>query len=295
MTFITISTIGYEEVIDLSSSPSGRIFTMFIALSGIGTLTYAFSMLTASIIEGALTDSFRRLKMQKTIEKTHHHFIVCGSQRIGPHIIEELQSTHRPYILIEENEIALKLLQKKYPDILCIQGDPTDNEILKQAGIDRAEGLFAATEDDNNNLVICLSAHRMNLNLRIISHASNPKNIEKMKHAGASSVISSDQIGGLRMASEMARPTVVSFLDFMMRDKQQNLRIEEIPLSEKWAGKQVKDLNLKLHREILLLALRDGTQWTYNPEEKHVLKRSDILICMTTPDGRLKAASYLNA
>ncbi len=295
MTFITISTIGYGEVIDLSASPAGRVLTMVVALSGIGTLTYIFSLITALIVEGHLTDSFRRMKMEKTIEQSGEHFIVCSAERVGTHIVNELASTQRPFVVIEQHQEHIDELLEKYPNALYLLGDPTDNGILLKAGIERAHGLFATEDDDNRNLVICLSASHLNPTLRVISLARELKNIDKMTHAGATSVISAEQIGGLRMASEMARPTVVSFLDIMLRDKEKNLRVEEVTVPAALAGKTLLDLKLKRYRDLLLMAIQEGPDWIYIPEETHVLSTHCVLVFMGSPETRIKLEKELKS
>lgn len=294
MTVITISTIGYGEVIDLSASPVGRIFTMLLALFGIGALTYAISMVTALVVEGNLTHSFRRRKMEQKIKQLQDHFIVCSAERVGMHIVNELAATKRPFVVIDQHEEHIDDMLELFPDALYLLGDSSDNLLLEQAGIARAKGVFATEDDDNRNLVICLSAIHMNPNLRIISHARELKNIDKMKHAGATSVISSEQIGGLRMASEMARPAVVSFLDIMLRDKQKNLRIEEVKISPALAGKSLQDLKLKRHRDMLLMAIREKDEWIYNPEETQLLTEASTLIFMGTPEARIQLETELN-
>ncbi len=288
MTFITISTIGYGEVVDLSGSPVGRVFTMLVAMAGIITLTYTFSMITALIVEGNLTDSFRRKKMEKMIEQADDHFIVCSAERVGTHIVNELASTRRPYIVIEQHQEHIEELLEKHPETLYIMGDATDNEVLLKAGITRAQGLFATEDDDNRNLVVCFSASQLNPNLRVVSLAREPKNIDKMKHAGAASVISAEQIGGLRMASEMARPAVVSFLDTMLRDRERNLRIEEVSVPASMVGMSLLDLKLKRFRDLLLMAIQEGVNWIYNPEDAHLLTENSVLVFMGTPDARIK-------
>lgn len=293
MTVITISTIGYAEVIDLSASPGGRAFTMLIAFAGISTMTYAFSLITALMVEGTLTHSFRRKKMEQKIKLAQDHYIICGAERVGLHIINEFSATQRPFVVIEPHQSNIDALLDLHPDALYLLGDPTDNQLLQQAGINRAAGVFATEDDDNRNLVICLSAFHLNPTIRIVSHAREPKNINKMKHAGATSVISSEQIGGLRMASEMARPTVVSFLDTMLRDTHKNLRIEEIVTPPALAGKPLKDLNLKRFRDVLLMAIRLQDDWIYNPEETYLLTESSTLIFMGTPEARIQLEKEL--
>lgn len=293
MTVITIATIGYGEIIDLSASPVGRVFTILVALSGIGTLTYMFSMITALIVEGNLTDSFRRRKMDKQIEALSGHQIVCSAERVGIHIVNELAATQRAFVVIENHQEHIDALLERFPEALYVTGDPTDNEVLRKAGIERADGLFATEDEDNSNLVICLSAQHLKPGLRVVSHAREPKNIDKMKRAGATSVISSEQIGGLRMASEMTRPAVVSFLDVMLRDKEKGLRIEEVKIPVELVGKTILDLKLKRFRDLLLMALKENEEWVYNPPENHQLTKASVLIFMGTPEARVRLEKEL--
>ncbi len=286
MTFITISTIGFEEVIDVSGNDFGKVFTMLVALSGIGVLTFALSTLTAFIIEGDINLSFKKRAMENKIKDLNGHYIVCGAGRVGEHIIDELTATGWPLVLVDLDAAADSRAAARRPGLLYVTGDASDNEVLQKAGIERAAGLFAVTRDDNLNLVVCLTAKQINPRARIVSHCHNLKNFEKMERAGADELVSSEHIGGLRMSSVMIRPTVVSFLDLMLRDKEKNLRLEEIPLPGRMAGKTIADLNLKNFRDSLLLAVKQGDKLVYNPPENGRIELPCALIVMTTPPER---------
>ncbi|HHI87763.1 MAG TPA: potassium channel protein [Candidatus Cloacimonetes bacterium] len=293
MTIVTISTIGYAEIIDLSGNNFGRIFTMIIAFTGIGILTYVLSTITAFTVEGELKATFRRRKMEKKIERLKNHYIVCGVGQVGLHIINELYATGRNSAIITQNEERISRLEERFPGQVYIEGDPIEDIVLKKAGIEKAIGLFAAMDDDNKNLIISLSARQMNPNLKIVASCHNNMNAEKMKRAGANAVVSSTLIGGLRMASEMIRPTVVTFLDTMLRDTNTNLRIEETPLPDSLEGKQLKDLNLKQFKDTLLLAVRTKIGWIYNPDETYTIGKDNSLIIMTTPNERTSIEKYI--
>ncbi|MBW1862626.1 MAG: potassium channel family protein, partial [Deltaproteobacteria bacterium] len=275
MTLNTVSTIGYTEVIDLSGNAVGQIFIMLLALSGIGVLAYTFSNFTAFIVEGDLKEAFRRRKMEKVVSKYRNHFIVCGAGRVGFYIAQELFATQRRQVLIDTNKDKIEGVLEAFSDRKsCLKwtwvvtsdlpffvGDATDNSTLLKAGIEEAQGVFAATGDDNQNLVISLTARQLNPQVRAVARCREVGNSDKMKRAGANAVVSTMFIGGLRMASEMVRPEVVSFLDVMLRDKENNLRIEEIPVSPSLTGKRVSDLDLKKFRQTLLLAIRTAKGW----------------------------------
>ena len=228
MTFITITTIGFGEVIDLSGNPGGRLFTIFIAISGIGALTYLVTNLTGLVVEGSLTESFRRRKMEKTVNSYRDHFIICGFGAVGAYIADELQSTRRPYVIVDEDKAVVERAIQALPERIVLEGDATNNDILIRAGVERAKGLFAVTGDDNRNLVISLTARQINHAVRVVARCTDIRNDAKIKRAGADAVVSPGFSGGLRMASEMLRPAVVSFLDMMLREQDQNLRVEEI-------------------------------------------------------------------
>jgi len=291
MTVITITTIGYGEVVDLTHNPPGRIFTMFLALVGIGALTYLLSNITALIIEGNITEKFRRRRMEKLAAELEGHYIVCGMGMVGTHIVRELQSTQRPCVVIDSDKEHLDKIESSFPGAIYLEADGADNDALLAAGIMKAAGVFAATDDDNQNLVISLTARQLNPQITVVARCQDLRNSEKMKAAGANRVISPTFIGGLRMASEMIRPAVVSFLDVMLRDENKNLRIEEIPA--RLPGKTLRDLELARFDQTLVLAIRSGDGWTYYPKRDHALTGDSVLIVMTTPEERVALQQHL--
>jgi voltage-gated potassium channel len=287
MTVITITTIGYGEIIDLSGNIGGRVFTIFIALSGIGVLAYILTNITATVVEGELTQSFRRRRMERIAKKARGHYIICGLGWAGLHIVNELRETKRPHIIIDENKTNIDKSLEEMSDEVFIEGDATDNDTLLKAGIEKASGLFAVTGDDNQNLVICLTAKQLNNTLRVVAQCNETKNLDKMNRAGADAVVSPGYISGMRMASEMTRPTVVDFLDKMLRGRDENLRVEEIGISRSFAGKTLASLNLKKYPRTLLLAVKKGEDWVYNPSrDGYIIQPENRLIIMTTPDER---------
>ena len=288
MTVITITTIGYGEIVDLSNKPLGRVFTIFIAFSGIGIAAYLFSNITAFIVEGRLQEVFWRRKMEREIGKLKKHYIVCSVDGVGFYIAKELYSTKRPYVIVDNDKAKVERIIGGLRNELFVEGEATDSDVLIKAGISEAQGLFAVARDDNENLVISLTAKTLNTGVKVVAACNDLKNMEKIKKAGADAVISPSYIGGLRIVSEMIRPTVVSFLDTMMRDKEKNLRIEEISPSGSFINKPIKALNLKKFPNILLLAIKRKEGWVYNPDEDYILKQDDTLIIMTTPEEKFE-------
>lgn len=294
MTVITISTIGFGEIINLAGNPAGRIFTIFIAFSGIGTLAYLLSNFTAFIVEVDLKEAFWRRKMEKRVSTFKNHYIVCGVEGVGFYIIEELDATKRLQVIVDvEKEKAEKILET-FPNLAFIVGDATDDNTLLKAGIKDARGLFAVTGDDNHNLVISLTAKQLNSNVRVVARCSQLNHVEKLKRAGADAVVSPTFIGGLRMASEMVRPEVVSFLDVMLRDKEKSLRIEEVVVPSTFSGKPLSALNLKKNRALLLLAVKAKEEWIYNPPEDYTLSPQTTLIFLGTTEEKQKLEKMLS-
>ena len=233
--------------------------------------------------------------MENKIQKSQGHYIICGVGGVATHIINELCDTKRQVVLIDIDSATLEKAANGHREALFIIGDATDNSILIKAGIERAAGIFATTNDDNQNLVISLTAKQLNRNVRVVAGCNDIKNQDKLKKAGADAVVSPTHIGGLRMSSEMVRPTVVSFLDIMLRDLSAQLRVEEIKISDKYLGKEIIDLNLKRFPSTLLLAVRSDGKWIYNPVANYVIKSGDTLILMTNPQERCTLEETLHA
>jgi voltage-gated potassium channel len=292
MTVITITTIGFEEVIDLSGNVGGEIFTIFIAVSGVGVMAYIFTNITALLVEGQLTESFRRRRMEKIAGNYKDHYIVCGIGSVGFYIANELYATKRPHVIVDVNKKNIEKSLESLPDEVFIEGDATDSNTLLKAGVEKAAGLFAVTGDDNQNLVLSLTAKQLNPQLKVVARCNDIRNNEKMKKAGADAVVSPTAIGGLRMASEMVRPTVVSFLDIMLRDRERNLRVEELSVPESFVGQPISALNLKRFCHALLLAVKTREDWVYNPSESYVIAQKNTLVFMTTPEERDELAKF---
>ncbi|MFH0729244.1 MAG: potassium channel protein [Pseudomonadota bacterium] len=280
MVVITLASVGFMEVHPLS--PGGRIFTMLLILCGSGILIYAISVITAFVVEGELTDILRRRKMNREIEKLSDHFIVCGAGQTAKYVIDELYKTKRPFVVIEKDAARVQDLIEK--DILCMEGDASHDAVLITAGIHRAKGLVTALHSDAENLFVVITARRLNPALRLISKAVEEESELKIKLAGADSVVLPNSIGGLRMVSEMIRPSVVTFLDVMLRVKDRTVRIEDIrvPAGSAFDGKTLAQTGLKDTEGISILAIADGKKEKYffNPPKSTLLKAGDVLIIM---------------
>lgn len=288
MTIITITSIGFGEMLDFNKYPTGRVFTIFIALSGVGLITYFLTNAAVLIVEGHLSQSLRRRKMDKAIAGLKNHYIVCGLGNHSLYLINELISTKREYVVVEADNNRINDVCSKVKIQYYVEGDATGDEVLLRAGVKNAKGVFASTEDDNTNLVISLSSKRLNPEAKVVALCFDKSKADKLRLAGADTVVSPSYIGGLRMASEMIRPSVTTFLDIMLRDTNRNLRIEEINIPAGFSGKIVKDLRDNECKDILILAIRCETDWVYNPAEDFRLEKNHTLIVLASPEERLR-------
>jgi voltage-gated potassium channel len=290
MAVITLAGIGYGEVVDTSHNPHLRIFNIFVVVFGIGFAVYVFSELTAFLVEGELRHLFRRRRMNRQIDELKQHHIVCGAGETGRHVIEEFQKTRTPYLVIDASEEVVTRLREThggaYSDMLYVIGDASDEAVLMQAGLDRARGIIAVLPSDKDNLVITVLARQQSPAIRIISRCTDLGYSDRMTKAGASSTVSPNHIGGLRMASEMLRPTVVNFLDLMLQEKSRTLRVEEIALEEgsAWVGRKLADLALGPNYDLLLLALKStddpAKPLVFNPPSSTALSAETVMVLL---------------
>jgi voltage-gated potassium channel len=293
MTFITVATIGFGETIDLSHSPGGRVFLMAVATIGIANVTYATSKLTAFILETDINEALRRRRMQDRIDALDKHYIVCGLGRVGSNVAHELIATDRSFVGIEEAPTAIELFNEKHPKAIALHGDCSDDDILLRAGIKRAAGLFAVTGDDGKNLLITLSSKQLNPEARVVARIHDVRNSEKLKRVGADAIVSPDFTGGMRIASSMLRPAVVSFLDEMLRTDDR-LRVEEIVVPAAFAQRSLARA-VPASAGYIVLAVRAGSGWQFNPPADFQLQPGNVLVTMTTPEGRRELERVLAA
>ena len=281
MTVITVGGVGYGEVRPLTTA--GRWFTVGLIMCGISVILYGVSTLTAFIVEGELGNYLRRTKMEKQISKLSGHYILCGAGRVGTCILAELLKTGHRVVVVDLNLEHVKEWQERHPEILALEGDATNDAVLESAGILKAAGLLASLRADKDNLFIVLSARALNPGLRIVARADEESTRDKILKAGADSVVFPHTIGGMRMASEMIRPNVVSFLDTMLRERGGTLRVEEVRVAPgaPVEGRTLQEADLQGQTGVLLMALRNTNhQFEFNPPRSHRLSGGDILVVM---------------
>lgn len=290
MTVVTLTTTGYTEIIDLTDKPLGRVFTMALLLCGVGAFVYFFSNLTAFLVEGEIQHLFRRRRMSTAINKLSGHVVICGGGHSGEHAVRELAATGRPHVLVERDEDRVEELRQELGDgLLLVVGDAGEDEVLQEAGIERASGLVACVSSDKDNLMVTVSARILNPGLRIVCRCIDDQVAKKMRVAGADAIVSPNRIGGLRMVSELVRPAAVSYLDVMLRHGGEGLRVESTAVGEgsEIAGRTLGDLRAREVAGLLILALRrtDGS-WEHDPADDATLDAGSQLVYVGPPSAR---------
>jgi voltage-gated potassium channel len=289
MAIITLAGVGYGEIVDTSHHPALRVFNIFVIFFGVMITAYVFSSVTAFLVEGDYSDYFRRRKLQKLISQLRQHYIVCGVGDTGRHAISELQKTGTAFVLVDQNEDALKRLREHehLKDAIYVVGDATDEETLEAAGLSRAAGLLTTVPHDKDNLVITVMVRQKNPDIRIVARCTDPRFTDRMMKAGADSVVSPNVIGGLRLASEVLRPHVVSFLDLMLKEQSRTLRVEEIMVEENspWIGKTLGSLDLRVRYNLLPMAVKNAqddanskTNFWVNPPDVIGVQKDLVII-----------------
>jgi len=284
MTVITITTVGYGEVMPLS--PQEKVFVSLLIISSIFIVGYAISVITEYILSKNI-GVLRQKKVQKKLKSMNNHIIVCGFGRNGKQAAHKLLAYNKPFVIIERDEEVID----RYADenMLFILGDAIEDETLIKAGIEKASTLICATPNDADNLFIVLSARQMNKNLKIISRASEETSYKKLKLGGADNVIMPDKIGGDHMASLVVVPDLVEFLDNLtVSGQQDSINVEQIPFEKMCPhGKEqaIRDLDVRKKTGCSIIGYRSPTgEYIVNPEPSMILKKNSKLILIGRPE-----------
>ncbi|MCF8067612.1 MAG: NAD-binding protein [Desulfobacterales bacterium] len=291
MTVISLTSVGYGEVLQVSGNVPAQIFTIALILLGMGVILYGFTTVAALFIEGELSGFLRKKKMDKQIEKLKNHYIICGGGETGRPLLRELIANREPVVLIEADEKNIERC-KEIANLLYINGDATDDRNLVDAGIEIAAGIIISLPSDKDNLYITMTARMLNSKVRIISRMTDSSLKPKLLKAGADSVVSPNSIGALRMVSEMIRPEAVNFLDQMLRHDTGNIRIHQISISEKSSvkGKPIMESGIKNKFDLLVLGAKyNSDKITFNPPPSYVLEPGMTLIVMGEMNNIAKA------
>jgi voltage-gated potassium channel len=259
-------------------------------------------MLSASVtsffVRNELLAKRKRQKMKKEIAKLEGHTILCGAGDTGTTVIEEFIRAKKKLVVIDNNQELLEELELTYPEVYFLHGDATKDEILHEANIEKAGGLITSLSIDADNLFVVVSAKSINPNMIIISRSVDSHTENKLYKAGASYVISPNIVEGMRMAAVMLRPTVVSFLEVMMRSDEFSYRMEEItiPKGVSITGKTLKDAEIPQKTGLIVIAVKRATdsKLLFNPSSSTTVQENDKLIVLGDPGKIDKLNTLLN-
>lgn len=278
MTIITLTTVGYMEVHPLSKI--GRFFTTFLILSGVGAMLYSLSVGARVVLEGEIREILGRRKLSKKIEKLDNHYIICGYGRMGRIICREMTQHGATFVVVERIPEVFASIEKEF---LSLQGDSTQDAVLKEAGIERASGLISVLSTDADNLYVVLSARGLNPKLRIVARASDEGAEQKLFRAGADHVVSPYFIGGLRIAHTILKPAVVDFIEFATKSGNIELQMEEIKVKETShiIDKALDECGIRKEMGIIIVAIkRESGEMEFNPTSTSLIKKGDTLVAM---------------
>jgi voltage-gated potassium channel len=279
MTITTITTVGYDEVHPLSDG--GRIFTSLLIVGGVGGALYTLTAIVAYVVEGEFGTTIGRRQMKNKIGKLKEHFIICGYGRVGQEIANVFIEEQVPFVVIDNNHD--KIVQADEGNRLYLFADATNDEVLKEAGIESARGLVVAVDGDAESTYITLSARQLNPDLFIEARSSSNEAETKLKKAGANRIISPNSIGARRMAMLALRPSVVDFIDTVIYRRGRELQMENISVQE---GSSLAGLDVekaRRHTKATILAInRKSGELVANPSAEEKLAVGDILIAMGT-------------
>jgi voltage-gated potassium channel len=278
------STVGFRELDGMDDVRFSRLTTALIVLAGLGAVAYFQSTLTALLVQGVIGERLGEWRMQKRIESLSNHIVVTGAGSTGMHVIEELHATRESFVVIDRDRALLERLSRDLVEgeLLYVVGDATADAVLIAAGINRCRGVVAALTEDKDNLFVTLSARSLNASARIVAKVIAPDSAHKMIRAGANATVSPNMIGGRRLASEIVRPTVVEFIDKMLRARDA-LRLEEvaIPDGSPLVGKPLWEVQTA-DAKLLVVALRVDEEFLYNPEPSTEMEVGSVLVVLGT-------------
>jgi len=294
MTIITISTVGFGEVKELSEL--GQVFTALLIIFSFGIFAYTISTITSYVLDGEIRNQLINYKVNKRIEKLKGHVIVCGYGRNGKQASIELYEHQEKIVIVEGNETVVERIRQK-PHLICIHGNAIHEEVLEKAKIKSAKALITTLPSDADNLFVVLTARALNPDMTIISRASEDHSDTKLKRAGATNVIMPDKVGGARMAKLVSQPDVVEFLESIILHDQDEVNLEEIScedLASENINKSIREFRVRDESGANIIGLKTVSgAYIFNPSPDLKLSYDDKLFVLGTPEQIEKLKTVL--
>ena len=285
MTVLSVSTVGFEVVNPLS--PTGKLFVSFLIIFSLGSFAFVGSTVVRFFLDGEFVKKLKTNRVSKRIEKLTDHVIICGYGRNGEQAAIELTDHNHPFVIIERRENVILRIQED-PNLLYIQGDATNEEVLRSAGIEHARALIATTPNDADNMFVVLTARSMNPALTIVSRASEIGSDIKLRRAGATNVIMPERMGGQRMARLVTQPDVVEFVEYILLQRNKDISIHEVNCSKMakcHIGKSLGELSIGGSTGTTIIGLKNSDdKYVFNPGSEYVLNMQDQLFVLGSPE-----------
>jgi voltage-gated potassium channel len=291
--FTTVDMMSTVGITVHPLSDPGRLFTIVIIILGVGSLFYTFGVIMEFMIEGHLSQAIGRRIMDRKIAGLRNHCIICGFGRVGSQIAEEFAAAHKAFAVIDENEATVqRCIEKGY---LALQGNAASDDVLREAGIQYANVLLVATDQDANNIYITLSARNLNPNLLIVTRANHDETVVKLKRAGADRVLSPYAIGGHRMANLALQPNVVDFFDTLINAENPDIAVQEVilPAHSPLIGKTIADAQNMLTDGTMILAIKKPGGLVMGSRLETRIESGDAALVVGTP-GQLSTFARKN-
>lgn len=283
MTIITVTTVGFSEVRPMG--PEGKIFTVVLIVTSVFIFGFAISVITEYVLGRNSLQLLKKKKMKNSIESLSQHVIICGFGRNGMQAAEKLKAYKKPFVVIEKDK---EIIERYGDEGLFIEGDANDDEVLMQAGIERAQYLIAALPDDAANLFVVLSARQLKRDLFIISRASLINSQNKLFLAGANKVIMPDKIGGDHMASLVVMPDLITFMDKLSTEGENTTNLEEVAIedfSDQLDCNSLRDLDLRKKTGCTIIGyIAPDGNYIINPEADLKLQPKSKVIVLGRPE-----------
>jgi voltage-gated potassium channel len=279
---VTVTLTGLDST---PSNDSARIVSLVLVIAGVTIIAYAGAVIFESIAGGVFTGALAERRRERTIQHLRDHFIICGYGRVGRRVGEEFRAANVPYVVLDVHEEAVAAAQED--EALLIEGDATKDENLRRAGLERAQGLVAASDSDADNLYVVLSARSVRPELTIVARASGADAERKLALAGADRIVLPYTTAGQVMANLVLKPQVTAFLDAVTTATGPDLQLAEIEVRRTCAaaGRTIRDLRIRHETGAIVISVRkaDGTFDT-TPEPDTPIEIGDVLIGVGSPN-----------
>lgn len=280
---MTLTTVGFQ--VPNNFSDEGKVITIFLMLFGVGAVLYGLTALSLEIFSGNIGKEYKFNLIKKRMKNLENHIIICGFGRNGRQAARKLILHKKPFVIIDKKPLENR--DDEFADTIFIHGNAIEDDILKQAGIEKASGIIASLPSDADNLFIVISSKELNPKIKVISRASNSNTIKKLKTAGAENVIMPDKIGGEHMASLLITPDLVEFIDSIVLEGTKKINVLEIytdKLPAQFIGKKIEDLSIFSKTGCKIVGYKDSVgEYLINPDESKIIEENCCIFALGQP------------